>query len=88
MLAWALSARRLGAVTVDTLGDHWSMLVGNLVALLVPPAVAVAASLPAPQRFDWSQLRERTEATPPAANRSLSLMFISGLACRCACKSS
>ena len=53
MLSWVLCAQRLGSVTVDTLGDDFSMLVGNVVALFVPPLVAYVISLCKPQRFDW-----------------------------------
>ena len=62
MLSWILCARRLGAVTVETLGDDYSMLIGNVVALFVSPIIAIGVSMLAPQRFEWHLLRERTEA--------------------------
>ena len=67
LLTWTLCARRLGALSVATLGDETCMLSGNLAALLVSPAITVAVSLLAPQRFDWRLLRERTGGSGDAA---------------------
>ena len=58
LLTWTLCARRLGALSVATLGDETCMLSGNLAALLVSPAITVAVSLLAPQRFDWRLTQE------------------------------
>jgi urea-proton symporter len=63
VLGWGLCARRLGEVSVSTLGDDLSMLVGNLIALLAAPLIAAAVSLAAPQDFDWAELGRRTGST-------------------------
>lgn len=46
---------------MDNLGDDFSMLTGNLIALFFSPIITVAVSLFRPQNFDWKLLRERTE---------------------------
>ena len=46
---------------MDTLGDNFSMLTGNLIALFYSPIITVCVSLWRPQNFDWKLLRERTE---------------------------
>ena len=61
MLGWCLSAHRLGAINTESLGDNYSMLTGNLLALFASPLITVAVSLAAPQRFQWALLRIRTE---------------------------
>ena len=61
MLGWCLCAQRLGAVNVLTLGDNFSMLTGNLIALFFAPIITVIVSLIAPQNFNWEDMRKRTE---------------------------
>ena len=61
MLGWCLCAKRLGEVNVKTLGDDFSMLTGNLIALFFSPIITVVISLIWPQNFDWNVLREKTE---------------------------
>jgi Na+/proline symporter len=66
MLGWCLCAHgqlnpQFGKVNVDSLGDDFSMLTGNLIALLLSPVITVCVSLARPQNFDWRLLRERTE---------------------------
>jgi hypothetical protein len=61
MLGWCLCAKRLGDVNVDNLGDDFSMLTGNLIALFFSPIITVVISLISPQNFDWELLRKRTQ---------------------------
>jgi hypothetical protein len=48
-------------VNVATLGDDFSMLTGNLIALFFSPIITVVISFISPQNFDWKLLKERTE---------------------------
>jgi len=61
MLGWCLCANRLGGVNVKTLGDDFSMLTGNLIALFFSPIITVIISVISPQKFDWAELRRKTQ---------------------------
>jgi len=61
MLGWCLCANRLGGVNVKTLGDDFSMLTGNLIALFFSPIITVIISVISPQKFEWAELRRKTQ---------------------------
>ncbi len=46
---------------MNTLGSLGPQLAGNLVALFVPVFVTGVISLAAPQKYDWKDLREKTD---------------------------
>lgn len=59
LLAWLLIAQcHFGSITVDTLGENYSMLGGNLCAIFVSAIVCAVISLIKPQEYDWKTTRE------------------------------
>lgn len=47
-----------GEVTIDTLGENYPMLTGNLVAICLSGIVCVAVSLVNPDNYDWESTRQ------------------------------
>eukprot|EP00890_Picochlorum_soloecismus_P004015 jgi/Picsp_1/4614/NSC_01984-R1_urea active transporter-like protein len=59
LLTWLLIAQcHFGSITVDTLGENYSMLGGNLCAIFVSAIVCAVISLIKPQEYDWKTTRE------------------------------
>ncbi|CAD7066985.1 unnamed protein product [Tilletia caries] len=57
-MAWLVTAQSLyGELTVDTTGADYPVLVGNLVAIMVPILILVPASLLYPDNYDWAETR-------------------------------
>ncbi|CAD6906933.1 unnamed protein product [Tilletia controversa] len=58
IMAWLVTAQSLyGELTVDTTGADYPVLVGNLVAIMVPILILVPASLLYPDNYDWAETR-------------------------------
>jgi hypothetical protein len=72
IIAWCVQASRIeytdasgcvsGIVNVRTLGTIGPQLADNLVALFTPFLITGGISLAAPQKYDWNDLREKTDA--------------------------
>jgi len=59
LLTWLLIAQcHFGSITVDTLGENYSMLGGNLCSIFVSAIVCAVISLIKPQEYDWKTTRE------------------------------
>ncbi|CAN0316081.1 unnamed protein product [Ascophyllum nodosum] len=58
IIAWLVSAAALeGEVTVDSTGENFPMLVGNLVAICFSGIVCITVSLMDPDDYDWESTR-------------------------------
>lgn len=59
LVCWLVIAQtKFGAITVDTLGENYSMLGGNLCAIFVSAIVCAVISWIKPQDYDWQTTRE------------------------------
>ncbi|KAK0555182.1 hypothetical protein OC846_001052 [Tilletia horrida] len=58
IMSWLVTAKSLfGELTVSSTGADYPVLVGNLVAIMVPILVLVPASLLYPDNYDWTETR-------------------------------
>ncbi|KAE8220752.1 hypothetical protein CF319_g5772 [Tilletia indica] len=58
IMSWLVTAQSLfGELTVDSTGADYPVLVGNLVAIMVPILILVPASYIWPDNYDWSETR-------------------------------
>lgn len=61
LVCWLVIAQaKFGEITVDTLGENYSMLGGNLCAIFVSAIVCAVISWIKPQDYDWQTTRELT----------------------------
>jgi hypothetical protein len=59
LVCWLVIAQaHFGEITVDTLGENYSMLGGNLCAIFVSAIVCAVISWIKPQDYDWQTTRE------------------------------
>ncbi|KAI8110954.1 hypothetical protein M9434_004528 [Picochlorum sp. BPE23] len=59
LVCWLVIAQaHFGEITVDTLGENYSMLGGNLCAIFVSAIVCAVISFIKPQDYDWQTTRE------------------------------
>jgi SSS family transporter len=63
LITWVVTAAGLydGTVTIDTLGQNYPMLAGNVVAICSSGIVHAAMSYMNPQNFDFSTLNDRIQ---------------------------
>ncbi|KAK0527832.1 hypothetical protein OC834_002077 [Tilletia horrida] len=58
IMSWLVTAKALfGELTVDTTGADYPVLVGNLVAIMVPILILVPASYLYPENYSWTETR-------------------------------
>ncbi|MEW5297150.1 MAG: hypothetical protein WDW36_000377 [Sanguina aurantia] len=73
VLTWLVVAAQLngGVLTLETTGQDYPMLAGNLVALFFSAALCIALSYIWPQDYDWRELRSiPTVEQDPHANQA------------------
>eukprot|EP00871_Galdieria_phlegrea_P004611 jgi/Galph1/5150/GphlegSOOS_G3780.1 len=59
IMTWLSVAKGLyGKVSVDTLGENYPMLAGNLVSICISGIICVVAAIWRPQNFDWKRLQD------------------------------
>ena len=95
LVCWlAIAGGHFGSITVDTLGENYSMLGGNLCAIFVSAIVCAVISIMKPQDYDWQTTREITlveedglekeeavvaeEDSPAAMDRASKIMLWAG----------
>ena len=95
LVCWlAIAGAHFGEITVDTLGENYSMLGGNLCAIFVSAIVCAVISIIKPQDYDWQTTREITlveedglekedevvneEDSPAAMDRASKIMLWAG----------
>lgn len=59
IMTWLITAAKLndGKVTLDTTGQDYPMLAGNLVALFFSAIICIVLTYIFPQNYDWAELR-------------------------------
>jgi urea-proton symporter len=92
VITWVCVAKGLyGAVTIDTLGNDFPMLAGNLVAIIFSAIICTIVSLVKPQNYNWEELAEiplveddpnaymsQGEDSPEAMTKALRYTWITG----------
>lgn len=80
LIAWLVTAKQyFGTLTVDSTGQEYSTLAGNLAAIMTGLIVTVVVSLIKPQNFDWAITRA-INAVPVTAGVKAPMPGIEGLA--------
>lgn len=72
IMAWLVTAAKLndGEVSVETTGQDYPMLAGNLVALVLSALLCIGLSFVWPDDFDWARLKNLGSPNQAAAASS------------------
>ncbi|GBB97820.1 hypothetical protein RclHR1_03080009 [Rhizophagus clarus] len=62
LIAWLVAAKKLfGVITLESTGDNYPMLAGNLTSLIVSGLISTVISLISPANFDFDITRQKLE---------------------------